>query len=256
MKPSIEKLEAQRKKYYSQHGEDGLLEYVLSRLPATDNWCVEFGAWDGKHLSNTYHFVSAKGFNAVLIEADPQKCEVLRENMKNFKAICVNSMVGFEGDSRLDAILAKTPIPKDFDLLSIDVDGDDFHIWQAMAEYKPKVVIVEINVRDKPGVDRVNTHGTPVVWGVSGTSIKSMTELAKSKGYSLIANVATNAIYVRSEYLGLFHDGEVTPADVFTYEGHMMSELTPEEKAHLGGGRVFWRSLRHFARKLIGRGGK
>lgn len=255
MKYSVKILQSKRKAHFSQSGEDGLLEHVISCLPKTDRWCVELGAWDGKHLSNTFYFLSRKGYNAVLIEADPQKYEQLRENMKNYEATCVNSMVGFVGDSKIDNILARTPIPKDFDLLSIDVDGSDYHIWQAMIEYKPKVVIVEINIRDKPRVDRININGAPVVWGVSGTSIKSMTELAKSKGYSLIANVAANAIYVRSEYLTLFHEGDVSPEDVFTYEGHTMAELTPDEIAHLGWRRLLRRSMRH-AMGWIRRGGK
>jgi hypothetical protein len=229
------------------------LEYGLLRLPQTGRWCVEFGAWDGKYLSNTYYFITRKGYKGVLIEMDPQRCVQLRNNMQPCKALCVNAAVGCQGDDRLDRILAATPIPVDFDLLSIDVDGDDYHIWQAFVEYTPKVVIIEINVRDKPGIDRVNVRGSPMVWGVSGTSIKSMTALARSKGYSLIAHAGCNAINVRNEYRCLFHDAEVSPEDVFTYEGHSIGELTLAEMSRLGSHwpRVFRRSLSIFIPRFL-----
>ena len=65
-----------------------------------------------------------------------------------------------------------------------------------------------------------------------------MTELAISNQYSLLANVHCNAIFVRHEYLNLFHDREVTPDEVFTYEGHGVSELSFNEMRSLGWRRV------------------
>jgi hypothetical protein len=239
IRASIKRLLAKRKTYFSQAGEDGLLEYILGRLPQTDGWCVEFGAWDGRYLSNTYHLITRRDYNAVLIELDPQRCLQLRENMKSYKAICLNAMVGFEGEKRLDRLLAGTPIPHDFDLLSVDVDGDDYHIWKALVEYAPKVVIIEINFLDGPGVDNVHVPGAPMVWGVTSTSIKSMTELARSKGYSLIAHVGCNAVYVRSEYRALFHATEFDPEDVFTYEGHPLRQLSPAQMLRRGWPLIF-----------------
>jgi hypothetical protein len=53
----------------SQCGEDGIIERILSIMTDKDGWCVEFGAWDGKHLSNTYNLIHNKGYSAVLIES-------------------------------------------------------------------------------------------------------------------------------------------------------------------------------------------
>jgi hypothetical protein len=248
MKDTVEKLLSHRKNYFSKRGEDGLLAFVLSKIPDRTNWCVEFGAWDGKSESNTYYFISQQGYHGVMIEADPFKYGLLCGNMKAYGAICVNAFVRSEGQNKLDNILSSTPIPKEFDLLSIDVDGDDYHIWKSLDVYQPKIVIIEINIRDKPGVKRVNKPGHPIgrgdggtsvssMWditGYTGTSLSSMTELAVSKQYSLLANVHCNAIFVRREYLHLFHDREVTPDEVFTYEGHRLSELSFREMRSLG----------------------
>ena len=252
MKDTVEKLLSNRKKYYSKQGEDGLLAFVLSKIPDKTGWCVELGAWDGKSESNTYYFISHLGYHGVMIEADLLKYNLLRENLKAYDTICINAFVRPEGENKLDNILSSTFIPKQFDLLSIDVDGDDYHIWQSLTNYQPKVVIIEINIRDKPGVKRINKIGSPIfkgdtgisissMWGITGyigTSISSMTELALSKQYSLLANVHCNAIFVRREYLNLFHDREVTPEEVFTYEGHRISELSFKEMRSLGWRRI------------------
>ena len=258
MKDSVEKLLNHRKTFFSHQGEDGLLEFVLSKIPDKTGWCVEVGAWDGKSESNTYYFISQQNYHSVMIEADPLKYSLLRENMKPYDTICVNAFVRPEGDTKLDNILSLTPIPKQFDLLSIDVDGDDYHVWQSLVKYVPTVVIIEINIRDKPGVKRINKPDSPFVrgntgtsissmWGVTGyagTSISSMTELAISKQYSLLANVHCNVIFVRRQYLNLFHDREVTPDEVFTYEGHSFGELSFDEMRSLGWKRVIEKAIR------------
>ena len=251
MKDTVEKLLSHRKKFFSKQGEDGLLAFVLSKIPDKTGWCVEFGAWDGKSESNTYYFISQQSYHGVMIEADSLKYNLLRENMKAYDTICVNAFVRPEGENKLDNILRQTPIPKQFDLLSIDVDGDDYHVWQSLDRYQPTVVIIEINMHNKPGVKRINKPGSPIIrgntgisissmgiTGYTGTSISSMTELAISKQYSLLANVHCNAIFVMREYLNLFHDREVTPDEVFTYEGHRISELSFNEMKKLGWRRI------------------
>jgi hypothetical protein len=226
---SIKGLLSKRKASYSQSGEDGLLEFVLSQISQTDGWCVEFGAWDGMHLSNTFHLIKTKNYKAVLIEMDPDKYATLAKNMAPYHVTCINKMVGISGDGKLDAILSETEVPPAFDLLSIDIDGNDYHVWKSLTNYVPKVVIIEINYTDKPGVERINPPESPFLWGVSGSSIQSMTDLAHSKGYSLIANIGCNAVYVRKEYLSVFHKAEPTPDQCFTYEGVPLSKLSAAE---------------------------
>jgi fibrillarin-like rRNA methylase len=62
-----------RNNLYSQNGEDGIIRELINRLQIKEpNWVCEFGAWDGKHLSNTFALVE-RGWNAVYIEGDPEK---------------------------------------------------------------------------------------------------------------------------------------------------------------------------------------
>ena len=66
--------------FHSQTGEDGVIAKALEMLPTRDRWCVEFGAWDGSHLSNTFNLVENHQYHVVLIEGDRGKFESLRNN--------------------------------------------------------------------------------------------------------------------------------------------------------------------------------
>ena len=69
VKPESAYLQEFRRDVTSQYGEDGIIEKTLELLDEPTKWCVEFGAWDGRHLSNTYDLIVNKGYSAVMIEA-------------------------------------------------------------------------------------------------------------------------------------------------------------------------------------------
>ena len=186
---------------YSQFGEDGILEVILSKFPETNCWCVEFGAWDGRLMSNTCHLIQSKNYRAVLIEADSRKFKELAANYSGNRSVTtVCALVDWQ-DHKLDDILASTEIPRDFDLLCIDVDGNDYHIWAATHLYSPKVVCIEFNPTVATGIEFVQKAKA----GISqGASITSMVALGKDKGYELVAATRNNAIFVAEKYLRLF----------------------------------------------------
>jgi hypothetical protein len=191
-----------RKNVYSQTGEDGVIEKILEILPEKDSWCVEFGAWDGKYLSNTYNLIAHKNYKAVFIEADKTKFVTLKSNFASNKNVFpVNQFVGFESNDNLDHILEKTPIPENFDFLSIDIDGNDYYAWQAMTRYKPKLVVIEFNPTIPTEVNFVqekNIHTS------QGCSLTALVELGKEKNYELVCVTTHNAFFVRKEYFPLF----------------------------------------------------
>lgn len=215
------------KNYFSQNGEDGFLEGILSKIPEKDLNCVEFGAWDGQHLSNTYHLISEKNHKGVLIEGDKERFIDLKNNMSKFNTQCFNRWVDYKESSvdSLDNILAETDLPKNFDLLSIDIDGNDYHIWNSLKNYVPKVVIIEINYTLMPDVEAINEPNSPTVWGVSGSSIKSLNNLGIKKGYTLIGNVGCNAIFIHNDYSDIFIDKPFAIEDLYTYEGVKIKDL-------------------------------
>ena len=189
----------------SQYGEDGIIEKVLEVIGDNDKWCVEFGSWDGKKASNTYTLITEKDYCAVLIEASAKRFKDLEKTFEgNDKVIKLNQFVGFGSDDNLDKSLEKTPIPINFDLLSIDVDGNDYHIWEACKKYKPKAVIIEFNPTIHKTVEFVQPRDVRVT---QGSSLLSISKLAKSKGYELVSTTKVNAIFVDCKYFGLFGIG-------------------------------------------------
>lgn len=191
-----------KKNVYSQSGEDGVIEYALSVIEDTDCWCVEFGAWDGKHLSNTCNLIEAKGYNAILIEGDVKKYEVLKQNfIDNKKVHPVCRFVRTEGKDSLDDILSQTPITKKFDILSIDVDGVDYHIWAGLKVYRPKLICIEFN----SSMDNDICYIQPNDFSVGhGNSPLALVELGKQKGYELICVTGQNVIFCDKCYYHCF----------------------------------------------------
>jgi hypothetical protein len=195
-----------RKDVASQFGEDGILEKIFQIVPTLNKWCVEFGAWDGEHFSNTYNLLKNRGWSGVPIEGDKAKYkDLMATYADNKKVIPLSALVDIEGPNSLDNLLSKTPIPKDFDLLSIDIDGNDYHVWKALVKYTPKVVIIEFNAFIPENIEFVQPADVNVK---QGNSILSMTKLANEKGYELVCINQENAIYVDKKYFALFRIGD------------------------------------------------
>ena len=182
---------------YSQTGEDGIISKILEIIPENDKWCVELGAWDGEYLSNTKYLIKSQDYSAILIEGDKTKFRELQHNYSLHKnVITINQFVGFNKENNLDIILSKTLIPLNFDLLTIDIDGNDYHIWDSLTKYKPKVVIIEFNQTFPTHIPFVQPANPSIN---HGSSILSISELGRKKGYELVSVLAFNAFFVRKE---------------------------------------------------------
>jgi hypothetical protein len=206
---TLERLQAQSRwmmahlhNKHSQFGEDGLIAKALERIPDWNRWCVEFGAWDGQFCSNTFRLVSECEFRAVLIEEDSAKYHDLQTKYPHpDRAIMLNAMVGFSAEDGLDSLLAATAVPRDFDLLSIDVDGNDYYCWESVESYRPKLVIVEYNPTMTNTVEFVQEKRPSLC---EGSSALALVNLARRKGYELIARNSINLLFVVSEYFERF----------------------------------------------------
>ena len=125
-----------KKNINSQNGEDGIIEEIFRRLNIKNGNFVEFGAWDGKHFSNSLKLLN-EGWSGIYIESDEKKYNDLVKNFSNYKNIvCLNSMVGYNENDNLDTIVETTTFKdKEFDFISIDVDGLDYFIFERLNKY-------------------------------------------------------------------------------------------------------------------------
>ena len=228
MRKAPSRLDSFKSNVYSQFGEDGVIREVIRRIGLVvdnDFWCVEFGAWDGIHFSNTFALVEEFSVQVVMIEGDEEKFSALQKTAEqNPSIIPVEGFVvgNYEHDdapitqlftgrfnptkiSKLDSLLNSTPCPADFDLLSIDIDSFDLEVWAALEEFKPKLVVIEVNSSLPPGI--FQWHGGKSV----GNSFSSTLEVAKAKGYSLVCHTG-NMIFVRNDLAPLVELDELDSA--------------------------------------------
>lgn len=187
-----------KKNFYSQNGEDGVILEILKRLKLNvkNKWCCEFGAWDGKHGSNTFNLVKNYNYNSVYIEGNKKRYRDLLTTSKKFKRIIpLNKYVSYKSSSSnsLDKILKKTKITKNFDVLSIDIDSFDLDVWKSIKNYRPKIVIIEINSDIPIGIK--HTHGFKRI----GNSFTSTIEFAKKNNYQLVCHTG-NCIFIDKKY--------------------------------------------------------
>lgn len=183
----------------SQFGEDGIIEKILELVGAGNPWVVEIGAWDGRYLSNSWNLTNNKEWHGVLVEGDPQRCSKLRENYAHLPKVAIQqAFVGFDAASpnSIDRILEQTAIPQDFDVISIDIDGNDYYVWRAMARYRPRIVIIEYNPTAPNDVVFVQDPDERLN---QGCSLLALVRLGKEKGYELAAVTPCNGIFVRAE---------------------------------------------------------
>lgn len=210
---------------YSQNGEDGVIAELQKRLgleAGNDSWCVEFGAWDGMHLSNTFALVE-QGWNAVYIEGDVRKFKDLLDTATRYPKIvpvCAFVARSSADELSLDAVLRKTRIPSEFSLLSIDIDSYDCDVWESLTDYTPKIVVIEINSSVPPGVVWRHSDKT------SGNTFSATCNVARRKGYTLVCHTG-NLIFVRDDLVGKLNIDQryiEYPELLFQFDGIWMPE--------------------------------
>src|SRR5262249_37866482 len=186
----------------SQIGQDGILAKIFDLIGEGQKFCVEFGGWDGKHLSNTWDLIANKGWGGILVEDDPAKFRGLVATHPYPRVKALNRFVHWQGEEALDNILAGNAAPPEIDLMSIYVDGNDWHIWKSLGEYRPRVVLIEFNpsiANDVFLVQYDDRRHNP------GNSRLAMIVLGKQKGYSLVCANCWDAFFVVDELYGAFN---------------------------------------------------
>jgi len=175
------------KKIYSQNGEDGIIEIMFYAVGVTNRFFVEIGGGDGTECNTRY--LAQKGWNGIMIDA--RACNPLIKNE-------------FVTAENVCDIFEKYNVPKEFDLLSIDIDTNDYWIWKALEGYSPRVVVIEYNATHPPYESKVVKYDAKAVWDGTnyfGASLFALVKLGKVKGYTLIGcdNLGVNAFFVRND---------------------------------------------------------
>jgi hypothetical protein len=172
------------KKINSQNGEDGIIECIFNQVGVTNKFFVEFGIHSG--IANTV-FLRNKGWGGLWMDLKGG------ENIKKEKITAEN----------INDLLDKYNVPNEFDLLSIDIDGNDYYVWKEIIR-TPRVVVIEYNAHIPTDQSKAIKYNPNHKWrhdDYFGASLLAMKNLGLKKGYTLIGcdGNGVNAFFVKED---------------------------------------------------------
>jgi hypothetical protein len=191
-------LKLYERRLISQNGEDGVLQEIFDLIGTTNKYYVDFGAGNGHFCSNVKYLREAYGWRGLLLEGartagDPS----------------INLHHAFITAENICDLFQKYDVPQEFDLICIDIDGNDFYVWKALsAQYRPRVVIIECNPYFRANEDKVMQYDAKYMWDGSeycGASVLALANLGRKLGYSFVyqEQQGINLFFIRDDVLEL-----------------------------------------------------
>ena len=197
-------------KVFSQWGEDGIIDYLIENLfLKNDHMFIEIGV-ENYLESNTRYLLIKRNWKGLLIEKSQEDVEFIKKDSIYWKhdLTVLNAFVTKKNINEL--ILENINSSKKIGLLSIDIDGNDYWIWEALNSITPCIVVIEYSSRlgkDNSEVipkiydeqfERAKYHYSNIVYGAS---LKALIELADKKNYFFAGSnsAGTNAFFIRKD---------------------------------------------------------
>lgn len=205
---SLDQINDAEFRVFSQWGEDGIINYLVHHVPIKNKVFIEFGV-ENYLQSNTRFLLSNDNWSGLVMDGNSEDIAYLKKDpiywAHNLKAECK-----FITKDNIESVLEKNAIKNDVGILSIDIDGNDYWIWEAINCVSPRIVICEYNSLFGPRAKvttpyrddfiREKMHHSGVVYGAS---ISALDNLANKKGYKLVASnkAGNNVFFVRDDLL-------------------------------------------------------
>jgi hypothetical protein len=196
-------------KVYSQWGVDGIIQFLINNIEIKNRVFIEFGVQDYKE-SNTRFLLQHNNWSGLIIDASKENIEKIKQDeiyfRNDLRAVC-----SFIDRDNINTIISDSSIGGDIGLLSIDIDGNDYWIWEAINYISPRIVICEydnllgcqraVTTPYDKNFERAKAHYS-YLYG--GASITALYQLGLKKGYSLVGSnsAGNNAFFVRNDVLG------------------------------------------------------
>lgn len=197
---------------FSQNDEDGILQEIFRRIGTANKTFVEFGVQDG--LQTNTRLLLYQGWRGLWIEADERAHrKISRSFATEIAAGQLQSLRTFVTAQNISDLIESARLGE-LDLLSIDIDGNDYWIWDAIA-VKPRVIVIEYNAKFRPPTKWVMQYNPEHRWNYTdyqGASLESLNLLARQKGYTIVGCclAGVNAFFVRDDLVpGHFEEPDV-----------------------------------------------
>ncbi|MEC9415254.1 MAG: hypothetical protein VYC67_01525 [Pseudomonadota bacterium] len=191
---------------FSQNGEDGIIRYIFSVIGFESRYFVEFGF--GAHQCNALRLMLHENFKGLLMDGSEEQCRIFNRGCKEMQLSNVIAVNAFIDVTNLQKLIVLNGVPDEIDFLSIDVDGNDYWLWEVLDCINPRVVCIEYNSGIGPDdawstpysadFERFAAHPSGFF---AGASLKALESLGQRKGYRLVAcdSTGTNAFFIRKD---------------------------------------------------------
>jgi len=205
-------------KVYSQNEEDGIIREIFNRIGTTNKIFAELGVGNG--LENNTVALLFDDWKGLWIEGATQSVDAIKTNLVNTIASGqLNVVCSYITKNNINDLLSSHLPHKEIDLLSIDIDGNEYHVFEGISSIEPRVIVIEYNAKFPPPTVFCMSYKENHVWDSTdnfGASLKFLEIKLQEKGYDLVGCNLTgsNAFFVRKE---LTKDKFFPP---FTAENH------------------------------------
>lgn len=196
-------------KVFSQFGDDGIIQYLVEHLKIEPETFIEFGVHDYVE-SNTRFLLINNRWKGLVIDGGKENVDFIR-NDRIYWEYDLTAVCAFIDKENINRIFLENNVSGNIGVLSIDLDGNDYWIWEAIDVVDPVLVIVEYNskfgdahaivVPYDPNFVRSQAHYSCLYWGAS---LKALCFLAEKKGYAFIGSnrAGNNAYFVKKNNMG------------------------------------------------------
>ncbi len=194
---------------FSQWGEDGILQYLLGRVPVERKVFVEFGVQDYRE-SNTRFLLVQDNWRGLVIDADAENVRLIGASDLYWRHE-LTALCRFVTRENINSLIREAGIEGDIGLLSIDIDGNDYWVWQAIDAVRPRIVVCEYNslfgahravtIPYQADFSRTRAHHSNLYFGAS---LAALCRLGEAKGYAFAGSnsAGSNAFFVRRDLAG------------------------------------------------------
>jgi hypothetical protein len=206
---NIKSLHEAEFKVFSQWGEDGIIQHLIQQVPIANDIFIEFGVQDYRE-SNTRFLLAYNNWRGLIIDGSATHIDFIRGGAYSWR-YDLDAVSAFITRDNINQIISSADLSGDIGLLSIDVDGMDYWIWETINIVSPRIVVIEYNslfgaeyaitIPYKAEFVASKEHYSGLY---SGASLAAVTHLGNKKGYQLIGSnrAGNNAFFVREDVLG------------------------------------------------------
>ena len=202
------RLESYEYSLFSQNGEDGILRFLFSIIGFSSKQFLEFGF--ATNENNSLRLILKENFSGVFIDCSVKETERFNRAATRYGISDVRAIDSFLDLDNLENVIHASGLSGEIDLLSIDVDGNDYWFWEKLTSVTPRVAVIEYNASLGPDLSvaipydpRFNRFEREGMSFYHGASLAALARLGTKKGYGLVGcdSSGANAFFVRNDCL-------------------------------------------------------